>query len=322
MPNSAPLKVVSVMSPPYSGSTLLALLLSTHPEVGTLGEGQKFFAKVLRKRKLVNLHGGNGPLTQAEDTCSCGAKFVDCPFWSELKKSVIQRVSPAIYTINFTRFNLHYRVPINNYLRPLCLKAAFEGRLARLPWPVRNRFDAVAQANEIFMRLALERAGGSVYLESTKNLAITTFLNGSARFDVFTIHLLRDGRAQTVSGIKRNPHLTYEQLCERWRDQVNEQLHFVNKAHGAKCLRVRYEDLCAEPERRMREVFAFCGLDSDRGSLDFRSGAKHIMGNYDVRFGDVSEIKDKQAWRQQITPEQGEIFERVAGDLNRSLGYE
>jgi len=61
---SQPLRVVYVVSRAHSGSTLLDLLLGTHPEVFSVGEA-KMFAQ------------------ESEKLCTCGAERWDaCEFWS------------------------------------------------------------------------------------------------------------------------------------------------------------------------------------------------------------------------------------------------
>ena len=63
-----------IISPSYSGSTLLSMLLAHHPRLSTLGE--------FLDNKERRFRDGEG------DYCSCGEKLAECPFMADLAASV------------------------------------------------------------------------------------------------------------------------------------------------------------------------------------------------------------------------------------------
>ena len=73
---SAPLTIIYITGRGYSGSTLLDLLTSSHPDVTSVGE-----IKSLSARKKSS---GRRPV---EEPCTCGApRLPECPFWAEVEK--------------------------------------------------------------------------------------------------------------------------------------------------------------------------------------------------------------------------------------------
>ena len=63
-----------ILSASYSGSTLLTLVLGAHPEMGTVGE--------LKATAMGNTE---------EYVCSCGAKMIECPFWTAVRAELDSR---------------------------------------------------------------------------------------------------------------------------------------------------------------------------------------------------------------------------------------
>jgi hypothetical protein len=67
-------------------------------------------------------------------------------------------------------------------------------------------------------------------------------------------------------------------------------------------------------------VHGFLGLPEDDAFNHFRSATHHVVGN-GMRLDDSSEIRLDDRWRTHLTSADLRGFDRVAGKLNRSLGY-
>jgi hypothetical protein len=87
-------------------------------------------------------------------------------------------------------------------------------------------------------------------------------------------------------------------------------------------LRVSYEDPAADPARELRRVCAFIGVTFEPQMLAFRSRVHHVLSGNDVRLADSSAVRLDTAWRDGLTRNDLDYFERRAGALNRALGYE
>jgi LPS sulfotransferase NodH len=306
-PKPDPTKIVFIVSPPYSGSTLLTLLLATHPAIGTLGERKNFYRKVIR------------PADVGSPYCTCGARFEDCEFWSAVKSEVLANVPSSILSLTFTDFQLYHNSILNKLAHKICLTLALKGAVELLPWPLSKRFGEVCNANAVLIDAILRVDNASVYLDSSKQIRHALYLDSIRRFKVYAIHLLRDGRAQVCSTLKHHQGRSVELASQLWAGAIRFQTGILENC-GCESLVVKYECLCADPGQTAAEIYGFCGLDATRGSLRFRDFEQHIMGNI-MRLGSSQQIHNREEWRRKLSSDQLEVFDRLAGDLNRQLGY-
>ena len=81
-------KVVLICSTPYTGSTLLAILLGAHKEIATISE----------------LTGVGQEYDALSYQCSCGEKLVDCSFYASVAREVLLQGADFNYQDFHTRF--------------------------------------------------------------------------------------------------------------------------------------------------------------------------------------------------------------------------
>lgn len=304
------MKIIAIISPPYSGSTLLTYLLATHPQIATLGEGQKFYSKVLRE---------DNPRPGSKQ-CSCGQTFSNCPFWQSVKSQVIKQVSPSIRALNFTKFRLYKSFRLNRLAHQILFPLVRDKRTHLIPPFLRQRYRAVCQANHTFIQAVCQQKQASVYLDGTKDITNTIYQQGCDCFEVLVVRLVRDGRAQTYSHLNRHPHRDMTFAARKWQETVNEQNELL-EASNLPHIRLSYEQLCQTPQKALNTIFEAVDLDPSQGSLQFRDFENHILGNYQMRFSSLDEIRDKRAWKQGLSQGQLQTFEQTAGSLNTALGY-
>jgi hypothetical protein len=140
------------------------------------------------------------------------------------------------------------------------------------------------------------------------------------------VHLIRDGRdaALSFTAMRRRPRFNWARprallsfACQ-WRTEVEGARRF---APAGRYHELRYEDLVADPEGRLREVCAFLGLDFEPAMLDYHRDLAR------ERLVDHPKLAEppgagRSRWREQLSPAEVERFEAVAGDLLAELGYE
>jgi hypothetical protein len=85
-------------------------------------------------------------------------------------------------------------------------------------------------------------------------------------------------------------------------------------------IEVSYEGLCADAEGTLRRIFAFLGVDAARERPPFRAAVHHVVGN-GMRLDSTSEVRLDERWRDALSDDDLEIFDAVAGRMNRRLGY-
>jgi hypothetical protein len=132
--------------------------------------------------------------------------------------------------------------------------------------------------------------------------------------DARIVHIVRDGRdvARSLVAQPWGPSTVREAAAE-WRKSVLAG----RRAHGARYLEVRYEDLLADPRERIRDLYDWLGLEVTADALAAGEDAAAFVTNADP--GDPR--ADTGKWRDSFSRRDVRDFERIAGDLLAELGY-
>ena len=140
------------------------------------------------------------------------------------------------------------------------------------------------------------------------------------------VHIVRDGRDAALSllAMTRRPRFNPARprgvgdFACAWEREVRSARRF-GRDHPY--LELRYEDLVAEPEARLREVCAFLELDYEPGMLEYHRREDPALHADHPRLAQPP-VRDARSWRREMSPRDGELFEAIAGDLLAELGYE
>jgi hypothetical protein len=177
-------------------------------------------------------------------------------------------------------------------------------------------------ANAAVVDYVMDHGGTSVYLDASKSPWVAMMMSASPLFDVNLILLIRDGRAWFNSALRRHPGLPPEHVAQSFATSVRDLRQVVGKWPSNKVINVCYESLCEDTENVLADVFSRMGLDPAERWLDYRRPGRHIIGNATVVSATSDVIADPCLWRQQLSQAELSVFERIAGDVNRSLGYQ
>lgn len=222
--------------------------------------------------------------------------------------------------LRYSEYNLH-RHPLADKIcrKALSLKALHGWDLALPPC------DFIAQpvhlANAALIDYVLEQTGASVYLDASKEPVNALLMSGSPLFDVSLIWLSRDGRAWFNSVLRRHPGVRPEFAARGFVKTVRRIQRMVHKWPAKKILYVGYEDLCEDTGTIVGNIFSRMGLEPADQWSDFRRAGRHIIGNAAVLEATSTVVADPGLWREQLSKAELAIFERIAGEANRSLGY-
>jgi hypothetical protein len=144
------------------------------------------------------------------------------------------------------------------------------------------------------------------------------------------VHIIRDCRdvASAYVSMRQRPRLTdgfprrlAGGACQ-WRLDVDNARRFGAALAPGRYLELRYEDLVANPEPRLREICAVLGLDFEPAMLDYH---RHVDGSLDPKLHPNlvrPPTRGLRNWRKELKPETVERVEAIAGDLLTELGYE
>jgi len=296
-------RLVYIMGPNYSGSTLLTLLLANHPQIATVGE--------LKATSMGDI---------SIYRCSCGELLTDCSFWNEVKKLMPQQGGDFA----LDDFKTHFRDKkhpvtdrlLRTALRGLLFETAREAGFALLA-SARKARDEITRQNQALIEIICTLQQAPIFLDDSKEPVRLKFFLAAGIWDIRVIHLIRDGRGVTNSYMRHN-NATMAQAAKEWMHTQRECDRMRRMLGSNLCLPVHYENLCREPEKFLNVISQFLGLVPELSTSSTR--INHIMGNQ-MRLGSLQNIRLDEKWKQTLSAEDLHIFTTTAGKLNHLHGY-
>jgi hypothetical protein len=294
-----------LLSTAHSGSTLVAFLVGGHREVATVGE-------VAGRTDYENY------------PCSCGAMFTSCPFWKSVAEKLLQRgldLDLKDFGISidgrkkFSKwdrvYNHYFTIGILDRGRDLL----FAGSKKRKQW-IEGRIDRnIALAETIAALL-----GNKHFLDTTKDLYRLRHLKQKMGPRVKALYLTRDGRGAVYSLINKE-NMTPDRAIRAWMwSNTNIQKILNNYFSKDEVIRVKYEDLCGDTVNGLNEMFRFIDAEKIGGMNELAFEGLHIIGNR-MRKNFSGDIRLDEKWRSQLDNKTLDQFDKLAGKLNRELGY-
>ncbi|MBU2502201.1 sulfotransferase [bacterium] len=302
------MKCAFIVSPSYSGSTLLSILLAHHPDLVTLGEFLDNQARRFRE--------GEG------DFCSCGAKLDACPYMSDLSGRIHAKGIPFTVDYPDTAFLCGDGLPgkvLRAYVRGPLFEAARRLAIPLLPL-ARSTVARVVDRNTKVIASILEKENAKVYLDSAKNNnRVLYFHRYAPRMEVKVIWLIRDGRG-VVTSIRRHANCDTATAIDKWVTTQTSVIRTVKYLPRANVLTMRYEDLCTRPGDALAEACRFLGLDPAQLPESYSAEGLHLTGN-NMRLKGLGEIRIDERWKSALDDGDLALFAARAGALNRELGY-
>ncbi|WSG19297.1 sulfotransferase [Nonomuraea sp. NBC_01738] len=279
-----------------SGTTLLERLLGESPGVTPLGEVVHLWAR--------------GVL--AGESCGCGQPFAACAFWREVGERAFGGWSAGVAQ------------------RVLALRATVD-RTRRIP---RITHPDLAEYVESYSRIytaAAQVSGARVVIDSSKHASLACCL-AAGGLDVHVIQVVRDPRAVAHSWRRSVARPEDGAPMTRW-GSLKTALHWNAQnlaldtlaGRGAHVLRVRYEDLLADPRATLTRLAARLGLDTAFPFLTgatARLGPAHTASGNPMRFtvGAVELARD-DAWRSGLPRRHQRLVATLTRPLMSRYGY-
>ena len=294
-----PLRLVYVLSTGRSGSTLLDLLLGTHPELTTVGEFQllAFLA------------------ADPEARCGCRELFRLCEFWRPILEQ------PELASPNYPIEALREHRDAGRLLRPRLLPTLLAGLTTEA---IRAEARAYGAANADALELVARATDNQILVDSSKDPYRLLLLARSGRFDLHVIHLVRDPRAVvfsfaggTTPTLRRATH-----VAGRWAIQQALFSRLVRTASPPeRTTVVRYEDLASNTATTLGALGVRLGVEPTAFDVDsFRSRPNHaIAGNPMRQRTDPVAIDER--WRRSLEPAIADLVWRLTAPVARQYGY-
>lgn len=200
-------------------------------------------------------------------------------------------------------------------LKPEQLREALDPAPATLADAIRRIYAAYAA-----------KKGKERYADKTPHYVMHVKLLAGLLPESKWVHVLRDGRNAALSIMEwpLGPNKLDEALL-MWRRRVEAGLQAAEMLGPERYLQYRHEDLVDESEKVLRQICEFIELRFDDRMLRYYEenpvGAEFIKKFPHQRALALPPTKGLRDFRQQMTPDQIEMTERLIGDLLEQLGY-
>jgi UDP-N-acetylglucosamine transferase subunit ALG13 len=268
-----------------SGSTLLDRMLGQVPGVVSVGELRELWQRGLVENR----------------SCGCGAAFGDCSFWTE----VGQRAFGGWAALDLDEvLRLRYSLDRGWSLPVRSIRAG----------PVRTYTEVLAALYGAIGQVS----GAGVIVDSSKLPSHALLARLIPSVDLRMVHLVRDSRGVVYSWEKRvqsEEASSDPRFLERYRPaSASARYVYYNaltalaRRLGVPYLRVRYEDLIADPRASLDRILRHAGVRPTDGALSFlgdgeaRLRPNHTVDGNPVRFavGGVP-LRIDDEWRRRMS---------------------
>ena len=298
-------KIIFIIAAGKSGSTLLDKALGSHNKCFSMGEISNFEEEVAKEKTL----------------CGCGQWLKDCNFWNTVKKEI--KSHKKIGSIE--EFNI----------RPE-RKTGIISKLLGLIFENKTPYGNTKLLFDIITKISQR----DIIIDSSKSLGRALKLGNYLKKDyqVYYIHLIRNGKAVLNSDKKKYYHAilpdgTKEtifldkeidpiQYIKTWK-QINHRAIFILKwfIKPQKRYFLKYEDFIEDPKLYLKDICRILNIDFELEMSNLDNDHNHILGGNASRVtANKIETKADNTYVN-LTQEDLEQFERIAGRLNKKLGY-
>ncbi len=293
----------------HCGSTLLDLILGSHSDAFSLGEIHRI---------------GNSIDAQGDEARICGVCPGHCEFWNDRASMPWLR---AFYSHQ-------------NIARSLVRRA---GHYAFNPY-----------------RHLMKWSGKSILIDSSKAAGwIKAQLSPRYRWtgiEPLLIYLHRDGRAVANAYLRKYPERGFDQITRSWARGAQHMEQYFSTFPEAKRMRVSYEALASHPAATVSAICAHFGIEFEPEMLRYwahdhhhvfgNGGTRNLIYRYREQFSPVTAeleqriqsakqhypheyydqvdiaIRLDERWRNELTPDQLESFDTIAGSVNDAYAYD
>jgi Sulfotransferase family len=306
-------KVLSIVGPGRSGTTILAAVLGEADCVVNVGELRWLWQRGLLERR----------------SCGCGLPPDECPVWSQVVAKVTAGRTET--TAEFAAEAAAAQEVLKSRRHRLQLiRRAASGKV----WP------PLEPVREVVARLipaVVQVTGARVVVDSSKRAQDAAVIAGLNRFDHYVLHIVRDPRAVAFSWGRSDKTIRLAEGTKAMetRGPLSSVGRWTENCVGAEVLRgfvpperwmfLRYEDFTAEPRTTVARIMAFLGEDSTVPFLDESTvvlGPNHTVAGNPNRFrvGRIA-IRLDDEWRRRMPRSRQVLVRALTWPLLRRYGY-
>lgn len=296
----------------HSGSTLLEMHLAGHPDMVAVGELQNLAHQITIGR-----------------VCSCGRLPRDCGRWQAIAKKIEEHKGVDIFErpFAFRMSRERPRTTTENLIRlwnRSCYYLHFSGRnWRRIPMDRLVLHGATMRANNrLVAAIVREISGAQIVIDSSKDyVRMREIYDYKPRGAMKIVYMCRDGRGCVWSSVKRGQSSALP-AAKEWAINQKRTRRMLAGVAPEDQLLVRYEDYCAEVSHSLQRICTFLGVPFRSEMLQLAPEEHHTIAGNQIRVQRRMSVKTDDEWRRKMPPADLKVFDRLAGDENRRLGYD
>jgi hypothetical protein len=243
----AKIKVLSIVGPGRSGTTVLAGVLGSGEGVVDVGELRWLWQRGLLERR----------------TCGCGVPVDECPFWSAVLSKLMagRGGTPADFAAEVAAAQ---GLLTSRRHRLRVIRTSASGT----DWPPLEPLRSVTA--ELVQAIA-EVSGARVIVDSSKRAQDAAVLAGLDDVEHYVLHMVRDPRAVVFSWGKKDKTIRVAGGTRAMgtRGLLSSVSRWIENGLGAEALRrqvpadrwlfLHYEDFATQPRAAVARILAFLG---------------------------------------------------------------
>jgi hypothetical protein len=247
----ARIKVLSIVGPGRSGTTVLAGILGEVEGVVDVGELRWLWRRGLLERR----------------TCGCGVPVDECPVWSAVASTVMAGRSGSIRDFA-AEVAAAQDILIARRHRVRVIRSATVSER----WP---SLEAVRAATAHLVQATAEVTGARLIVDSSKRAQDAAVMAALDGVDHYVLHMVRDPGAVAFSWAKKDKTIRVADGTRAMgtRGLLSSVARWVENSLGAALLRrhvpaerwmfLRYEEFAAQPRAAVARILAFTGVDGE-----------------------------------------------------------
>jgi len=301
-------KVLFIIGAGHCGSSLLSVVMGSHPRCFSAGEFSNF---PNRYRKNLYL-----------DCVNCNSVF-----WEEtFGKAGLQKLSIGL---GDTRANPYIPLKIEKAVREFLGKdeifSPYTFMFSKLDK------DAIVDASKYY-----------IWVE--KKTQAKEFKSG--RIDPYLLHLVRDGRAVVNSYVRKYPHRSIATFTQDWMEKTKQRQEFYHSFDRGKKIEVAYEQLASDPHTTVQNICNFLDIEFTPDMIEYWKYDHHDISGNDGTYSLVRRYQQQEMlekvkathgeyyekmdlgikldlrWKKELSEENLEIFNSIAGEFNKPYAWD
>lgn len=296
--------LVYILGVGHSGSTLLDMVLGTHPACLSLGE-MSFFDDWIVNNKA----------------CTCGKPIQKCKFWATvLARFAGDRPLGALPSTDVRRSSGVTGAELAGYLGLLVAHRVLGDRTL-LRFLARGQSDRAVQVHRLY-DIIREVGACPIVIDSSKGIVRLAALYSLHPASTRVIYLTRDVRGWFNSQLKRQAKygpITAAQAARVWIRAHQSARALLRLLPRHAWHHLRYEELCRQPEKAIEGVCHWLGIGYTPAMLNYRDQAHHNIGGNPMRLAAEARIVEDTCWRETLSADQLQMLEAAVGELNRRV---